>query len=74
MSSGVFAYFLPKWLMDRMAKGSGFKSGLDAAIGKSYPAHLVGKDWKIKVDGVDYLLHDESVLADLAEGEKLRVT
>lgn len=69
--SALLAYFLPKWLSPRNT--TGFKSGLDAHIGKSFRLERVGSDWKIKIDGVDYLIDDDSETPDFEVGKKVRL-
>lgn len=66
--SGGFAYFLPKWLK---SNSETLKSGLDTHIGQSFRLERVGSDWKIKIDGVDYLIDDDSVTPDFEVGKKV---
>lgn len=68
--SAVFAYFLPRWLRPNAEV---FKSGLDAHIGQSFRLERVGNDWKVKIDGVDYLVDDDSETPDFKEGKKVRL-
>lgn len=68
--SGSFAYFLPRWLTPRT---EALKSGLDAHIGQSFRLERVGNDWKVKIDGVDYLIDDDSETPDFAVGKKVRL-
>lgn len=68
--SAILAYFLPKWLNPRT---EAFKSGLDAHIGQSFRLERVGTDWKVKIDGVDYLIDEDSVTLDFAAGKKVRL-
>lgn len=70
MVSGSFAYFLPKWLKPSTKD---FKTGLDAHIGQSFRLERVGTDWKVKIDGVDYLIDDESATPDFEVGKKVRL-
>lgn len=68
--SVIFAYFLPKWLKPH---GEALKSGLDAHLGQSFRLERVGSDWKVKIDGVDYLIDDDSETPDFAVGKKVRL-
>lgn len=68
--SALLAYFLPKWLKPHT---EAFKSGLDAHIGQSFHLEHVGSDWKVKIDGVDYLIDEDSVTLDFESGKKVRV-
>lgn len=68
MISGVSAYFLPKWLTPHSKP---LKSGLDAHIGQSFRLERVGSDWKVKIDGVDYLIDDDSETPDFEVGKKV---
>lgn len=68
--SGVLAYFLPKYLKPNTPD---FKSGLDAHIGQSFRLERVGSDWKVKIDGVDYLVDEDSETPDFAVGRKVRL-
>jgi len=68
--SALFAYFLPKWLQPNTP---GFKSGLDAHIGKIFHLERIGTDWKVKIDGVDYLIDEVSETPDFEVGKKVRL-
>ncbi|MDD5376858.1 MAG: NfeD family protein [Candidatus Gracilibacteria bacterium] len=68
--SALFAYFLPKWLRPNTPN---LKSGLDAHIGQSFRLERVGTDWKVKIDGVDYLIDDDSETPDFEVGKKVRL-
>ena len=68
--SGVSAYFLPKWLTPHSKP---LKSGLDVHIGQSFRLERVGTDWKVKIDGVDYLIDDDSETPDFEAGKKVRL-
>lgn len=70
IASLLLAYFLPKWLKPH---GEVLKSWLDAHIGKSFRLERVGSDWKVKIDGVDYLVADESETPDFKAGKKVRL-
>lgn len=70
IASLVFAYFLPKWLKPH---GEALKSWLDAHIGQSFRLERVGSDWKVKIDGVDYLVSDDSETPDFKSGKKVRL-
>jgi len=58
IASAIFAYILPKKLKPHT---EAFKTGLDTHIGQSFRLEKVGSDWKVKIDGVDYLVEDDSI-------------
>ncbi len=66
----IFAYLLPNWLKPHSEV---LKSGLDNHVGQSFRLERIGSDWKIKVDGVDYLIDDSSETPDFAVGKKVRL-
>lgn len=68
--SGFFAYTLPKWLQPNT---EALKSGLDAHVGKAFRLERVGNDWKVKIDGVDYLIDDDSETPEFEVGKKVRL-
>lgn len=68
--SALFAYFLPKWLAPSTRP---LKLGLDAHIGQPFRLERVGSDWKMKIDGVDYLVGDESETTEFEVGKKVRL-
>lgn len=68
--SAIFAYVLPKWLRPNTPD---FKSGLDAHVGQKCHLARVGDDWKVKIDGVDYLVDEDCVTPDFKEGEKVQL-
>ncbi|MDP2103631.1 MAG: hypothetical protein Q8K26_01770 [Candidatus Gracilibacteria bacterium] len=68
--SAISAYFLPKWLQPNT---EALKSGLDAHVGKSFRLERVGADWKVKIDGVDYLIDDDSETPEFEIGKKVRL-
>ncbi|NCP77074.1 hypothetical protein GW819_02495 [Candidatus Gracilibacteria bacterium] len=70
MVSAVFAYFLPKYLKPNTPD---FKLGIDAHIGQKFHLERVGTDWKVKIDGVDYLVEEDSETPDFAVGKKVRL-
>lgn len=56
--SGIFAYAFPRLMK---TKTKDLKSGLSAHIGGTFRLEKVGPDWKVKIDGVDYLIDDDCV-------------
>lgn len=68
--STVSAYFLPKWLTPHTES---LKVGLDVHLGQSFRLERVGADWKVKIDGVDYLVDDDSETPDFEVGKKVRL-
>lgn len=68
--SGTFAYLLPKYLKPNTPD---FKSGLDAHIGQKFHLEKVGSDWKVKIDGVDYLIDENSETPDFEVGKKVKI-
>ena len=67
--SAVFAYALPKWL--KPSHTEEFKSGVDAHIGKKFHLEKVGSDWKIKIDGVDFLINEDCITSDFEAGARV---
>lgn len=59
----IFSYFFPKWLTP---KGSDHehKQGLDMYIGETRRVRSVGEDFKVKLDGVDYITVSDDDLED----------
>ncbi len=49
------------------------KIWIEAYIGKSYKLKKVWKDWKIEIDGVDYLINDESVTDTFQIWKKVKI-
>ncbi len=70
VTGAVFAFFFPKWFNRR---GGGYKQGLDSAVGKTYHLKRVADDWKVAIDGVDYLVDEDCVTEAFAIGVKVRV-
>lgn len=68
--STAFAYFLPKWFMANTVTA---KLGLDVHIGKTFRLERVGSDWKVKIDGVDYLVDIDSETPDFEVGKKVQI-
>lgn len=68
--SASFSGALPKWLKPNTEN---LKSGLDAHIGKTFHLERIGSDWKVKIDGVDYLIEDDSETPEFEAGKKVRL-
>ncbi len=68
--SASFSVALPKWLKPNTEN---LKSGLDAHIGKTFHLERIGSDWKVKIDGVDYLIEDDSETPEFEAGKKVRL-
>lgn len=50
-----------------------FKQGLDAVIGKTFVLKKIGEDYKVSVDGVDYLVEESCVTEDFAPKKRVRL-
>ena len=61
------SYFLPKWLTPKSEEKP---QGMDLYIGETRRLKAVGEDWKISLDGVDYI-----VIVDEAaeEGDRVEI-
>jgi membrane protein implicated in regulation of membrane protease activity len=70
ITGALFCFLFPRWFN---RPEPGFKQGLDAAVGKSYPLKKAGDDWKVTIDGVDYLVDDDCVTDAFAAKKKVRV-
>ncbi len=68
--SASFSVFLPKLLKSNTEN---LKSGLDAHIWELFRLERVGSDWKVKIDGVDYLIDDDSETPEFEAGKKVRL-
>ena len=60
--SGAFCLIFPR-MFNSYKKENVYKTGLDASIGATVVLGRVGEDFKVKIDGVDYLV-DESCVTD----------
>ncbi|MDQ1344353.1 MAG: hypothetical protein QG650_1074 [Patescibacteria group bacterium] len=70
ISGAVFCFVFPKWFNKTRTE---FKQGLDAVVGKTFPLKKVGDDFKISVDGVDYLVDSDCVTDGFAPKAKVRI-
>lgn len=70
VTGAAFCFVFPK-LFNRA--GAGFKQGLDAVVGKTFPLKKVGDDFKVTVEGVDYLVNPDCVTEGFAPKAKVRV-
>ncbi|MDD5213841.1 MAG: hypothetical protein PHG82_05435 [Candidatus Gracilibacteria bacterium] len=68
--SGIFAILFTKYLRPKTKAKS---VGLDVYIGSIHKLEKIGDDWKIKVDGVDYLVDDDSIVVDFGVGKKVKI-
>lgn len=59
----IFSYFLPKWLTPRDSDYEN-KQGLDIYVGETRRVRSVGEDFKIKLDGVEYIAVSDDDLED----------
>ena len=71
--SAISCLILPKWL-NSYKKDGGFKTGVDAAIDSIVSLSKAGDDWKVKIDGVDYLVDVGSVTEEFASKKRVRIT
>ncbi len=69
VASGIFSYFFPKWFASRDSES--LKIGLDRSIGETFVLKSVGSEFKIVVDGVDYLVETNCITQDFATGKKV---
>jgi len=63
----VTSYFLPKWLTPRSESKP---QGMDLYIGETRRLKAVGEDWKVSLDGVDYIV---IVDEDAEEGDRVEI-
>ena len=68
VSSAVFCFFFPKWFAP---KSPDFKVGLERSIGETFVLHGSRGEYRIKIDGVDYLVHDSCVTQEFDDGKKV---
>ncbi len=68
ITSWTFAYILPRYIKPHTPE---LKLWLDVHIGQSFPLEYIGNDWKVKIDGVDYLIGDQSVTDEFIVGKKV---
>jgi len=48
--------------------------GLEATVGRPAKLRKAGEHWKIDLDGVQYLVHDDCVRPDFSEGKSVKVS
>lgn len=70
VSGAVFCFVFPKWFNKTRTE---FKQGLDTAVGKTYALKKVGEDFKVSIDGVDYLVDPDCVTESFAPKARVRV-
>ncbi|MCK9272148.1 hypothetical protein M0P65_01240 [Candidatus Gracilibacteria bacterium] len=63
-------FIFPKFF--KLSKGTA-KIGMEAYIDKTYKLKKVGNDWKVEIEGVAYLINEDSVTDDFEEGRKIKV-
>ncbi|MDD2566067.1 MAG: hypothetical protein PHZ26_05165 [Candidatus Gracilibacteria bacterium] len=68
--STVCIFIFPKFF--KLSKGTA-KIGIDAYVGRTFKLKKVGNDWKVEIEGVAYLIDDNSVTPDFEEGKKIKV-
>ncbi|MBP8016435.1 hypothetical protein KAZ01_00360 [Candidatus Gracilibacteria bacterium] len=64
----IFVVAFPKLFNPKV---EGFKQGLDDQIGKIFKLKKVGENWKTEIDGIDYLIDDNSITDDFESGKKV---
>lgn len=65
-----FALFATKYLRPKKQVKAVW---LDAYIWTTHKLEKIWDDWKIKIDGVDYLVDDESIALEFWVGKKVKV-
>ncbi len=70
--SACFCLVFPR-LFNSYKKESVYKTGLDAAIDSVVVLGKVGDDFKVKIDGVDYLVAEDSVTEAFASKKRVRI-
>lgn len=66
--SVILAYVFPRWLSPKSEEKP---QGLDLYIGETRRIKAVGEDWKITLDGVDYIV---IVDEEADEGDRVEIT
>ncbi|MFZ4461902.1 MAG: NfeD family protein [Patescibacteria group bacterium] len=69
VTSGVFCYFFPKWFASK--PGEELKIGIDRSVGETFVLKQSRDEYKIVIDGVDYLVDSRSVTDGFATGKKV---
>ncbi len=67
--SSVLCYFFPKWF-NQSEKGDFNGSVLDRAVGSVLPLKESKGIYRVNIEGVDYLVDEDSVTKDFAKGKK----
>lgn len=67
ISSAIFAYFLPRYLVSSMPD---VPQGADKYIGEKRSVKKIGGDLKVSLDGVEYLVESDD---DITSGDKVEV-
>lgn len=70
VSGAVFCFVFPIWFNQTKDE---FKQGLDAAVGKIYVLKKVGDQFKVAVDGVDYLVDESCVTEGFTPKAKVKL-
>lgn len=70
VSGAVFCFVFPIWFNNTKNE---FKQGLDASVGKTYSLKKVGDDYKVAIDGVDYLVDESCVTEGFAPKAKVKL-
>jgi membrane protein implicated in regulation of membrane protease activity len=70
LASVLFAIFFPRWFQRSVPDK---KQGVAAYEGRTFALKLVYGQYKIEIDGVDYMVSPESVTPSFAEGRTVRL-
>ncbi|MFZ3232897.1 MAG: hypothetical protein WA194_05195 [Patescibacteria group bacterium] len=70
VSGAVFCFVFPIWFNNTKTE---FKQGLDASVGKTYSLKKVGDDYKVAIDGVDYLVDENCVTENFTPKAKVKL-
>lgn len=72
MISAFFCLIFPK-MFNSYKKENTYKTGLDTAIGNTVVLGKIGEDFKVKIDGVDYLVADSCVTDAFAPKKRVKI-
>lgn len=72
VSSAIFSYFFPKWFSSKDKDAAKYSnSPIEREIGKTFVLRQSKGVYRISIDGVDYLVDENSVTKDFASGKKV---
>ncbi|MDD4152072.1 MAG: hypothetical protein PHR68_05640 [Candidatus Gracilibacteria bacterium] len=70
ITSIIFALIFTKFLRPKKVAQV---FGLDNYIGTYHKLEKIGNDWKLKIDGVDYLIDDDCINDTFSVGKKIKI-